>query len=80
MANLLQKNVDKIYITNDSTVNFDFYSLTFCYAAVIPLLVIFLTITSVRALQIMAVLGAGTKYHALIDIYEEKIVIYILVV
>lgn len=63
-----------MYITNDlvKSLYFDFYSLTFCYATVIPLLIIFLTCTFVWPLNIIAVLGAGTKYHTLIDICEEK--------
>lgn len=63
-----------MYITNDlvESLYFDFYSLTFCYATVIPLLIIFLTCTFVWPLNIIAVLGAGTKYHTLIDICEEK--------
>lgn len=63
-----------MYITNDlvESLYFDFYTLTFCYATVIPLLIIFLTCTFVWPLNIIAVLGAGTEYHTLIDIYEEK--------
>ena len=53
-------------------VYFDFFSLTFCYATVIPLLIIFLARTFIWPLNIIAVLGAGAKYHTLINIYKKK--------
>lgn len=51
---------------------YNFSSLTFCYTTVIPLLIIFLTCTFVWPFNVIAMLGAGTEYHTLIDICERN--------
>lgn len=55
-------------ITNALVLSIYFCNLTFCFTTVIPFLIIFLTCTSVWPFNIIAVLGAGTKYHTLIDV------------